>query len=125
MEVAETEGDAPWGDQCGRRVDFPSVGDYESRLESRLLRYPGADRPREAGGTDRPQPEHSESAPPPGDAPDPAGVPAVRRPVHRAEPHASETYVASSMPARIRDVRTGIAVSRITGSLGPSRSPCA
>src|SRR5947208_16205174 len=90
MEVAETEGDAPWGDQCGRRVDFPSVGDYESRLESRLLRYPGADRPRETGGTDRPQPEHSESAPPPGDAPDPAGVPPVGRAVHQTETHFPE-----------------------------------
>src|SRR2546422_150335 len=109
MEVAESEGDPPWGDLRRRWVDFPSTGDFEFRVGSRLLRYPGADWPRGAGGTDWPQPEHRESAPPPGDAPDPAGVPPVRRPVHRTETHLPEARVASSMPARIRDDTSGIA----------------
>src|SRR5256714_5466405 len=54
-----------WRDRCGRRVELPSAGNLESRVESRLLRYSGADRPREPCGTDRLQPEHGESAPSP------------------------------------------------------------
>src|SRR5256886_6011853 len=107
---------AHWRDRCGRRVELPSAGNLESGVESRDLRYSGADRPREPCGTDQPQPEHGESAPR-RDVPDPEGVPRATKPVNGTETHPPGAHMASTRPASIRTTRAGWRRSR--GGLQP------